>query len=39
MLDLGGVPLTGTPEDFGRVMASETEKWAKAVKFAGVYID
>lgn len=36
---LGGVPLTGTPGDFGKVMASETAKWAKAVKFAGIYVD
>ena len=39
LADLGGVPLTGSPEDFGKVMASETEKWAKVVKFAGIYID
>jgi tripartite-type tricarboxylate transporter receptor subunit TctC len=39
LADLGGVPLAGTPEDFGKVMASETEKWAKAVKFAGVSIE
>src|SRR5215470_15068182 len=31
LADLGGVPLAGTPEDFGKVMASETEKWSKAV--------
>jgi tripartite-type tricarboxylate transporter receptor subunit TctC len=39
LADLGGVPLAGTPEDFGKVMAAETEKWSKAVKFAGVSID
>jgi tripartite-type tricarboxylate transporter receptor subunit TctC len=36
---LGGVPILGTADDFGKVMASETEKWAKAVRFAGVSID
>jgi tripartite-type tricarboxylate transporter receptor subunit TctC len=36
---LGGVPLTGTPEDFGKVMAAETEKWEKVVKFSGASID
>jgi tripartite-type tricarboxylate transporter receptor subunit TctC len=39
LADLGGVPLTGTPEDFGKVMASETEKWSKVVKFAGISIE
>jgi tripartite-type tricarboxylate transporter receptor subunit TctC len=39
LADLGGVPLAGTPEDFGKVMASETEKWSKAVKFAGISIE
>lgn len=39
LADLGGVPLTGTPEDFGKVMASEVEKWSKVVKFAGISID
>ncbi len=39
LADLGGVPLTGTPEDFGKVMTSEVEKWSKVVKFAGISID
>jgi tripartite-type tricarboxylate transporter receptor subunit TctC len=39
LADLGGVPLAGTPEDFGKVMASETEKWSKVVKFAGISIE
>jgi tripartite-type tricarboxylate transporter receptor subunit TctC len=34
--DLGGVPLTGTPADFAKLIADETEKWAKVVKFAGI---
>jgi tripartite-type tricarboxylate transporter receptor subunit TctC len=33
--DLGGVVRTGSPADFGRIVAEETEKWAKVVKFAG----
>ena len=33
--DLGGAPLTGPPADFGKLIADETEKWAKVVKFAG----
>jgi tripartite-type tricarboxylate transporter receptor subunit TctC len=39
LADLGGVPLAGTPENFGKVMASEVEKWSKVVKFAGLSID
>jgi tripartite-type tricarboxylate transporter receptor subunit TctC len=33
--DLGGVTLAGSPADFGRLIAEETEKWAKVVKFSG----
>jgi tripartite-type tricarboxylate transporter receptor subunit TctC len=33
---LGGTPLPGTPADFGKLIADETEKWAKVVKFAGI---
>ena len=32
--DIGGEPLTGSPADFGKLIAAETEKWAKVVKFA-----
>jgi tripartite-type tricarboxylate transporter receptor subunit TctC len=34
--DLGATPLVGSPVDFGKLMAEETEKWAKVVKFAGI---
>ncbi len=34
--DLGGVILSGSPADFGRLVAEETEKWGKVVKFAGL---
>ena len=33
--DLGGIAITGSPADFGRLIAEETEKWAKVVKFSG----
>jgi len=36
---LGGMVLPGTPADFGRFIADETEKWAKVVKFSGVKAD
>jgi tripartite-type tricarboxylate transporter receptor subunit TctC len=35
LADLGGTPLSGSPADFGRLVAEETEKWAKVVKFSG----
>jgi len=34
--DLGSVPFLGSPADFGNLMAAETEKWTKVVKFAGI---
>jgi tripartite-type tricarboxylate transporter receptor subunit TctC len=36
LADTGAAPFAGTPGDFGRFMADETEKWAKVVKFAGI---
>jgi tripartite-type tricarboxylate transporter receptor subunit TctC len=33
--DLGGIPVTGTPADFAKLIAEETEKWAKVVRFSG----
>jgi len=34
--DLGGTVMMGSPADFGRLIAEETEKWGKVVKFAGI---
>jgi tripartite-type tricarboxylate transporter receptor subunit TctC len=39
LAELGGIPMPGSPAEFGKVMADETEKWAKAVKFSGAFID
>jgi tripartite-type tricarboxylate transporter receptor subunit TctC len=36
LADLGGTMLPGSPADFGKLIAEETEKWAKVVKFAGI---
>ena len=36
LLDLGGTPMPMTPADFGKLIADETEKWAKVIKFAGI---
>ena len=35
LAELGGTVLPGSPADFGKLIADETEKWAKVVKFAG----
>jgi hypothetical protein len=36
LADLGGTVLPGSPADFGKLIANETEKWAKVVKFASI---
>jgi tripartite-type tricarboxylate transporter receptor subunit TctC len=36
LAELGGVPLGGSSADFAKLIAEETEKWAKVVKFAGI---
>jgi len=35
LADLGGTVLPGSPAEFGKLIANETEKWAKVVKFSG----
>jgi tripartite-type tricarboxylate transporter receptor subunit TctC len=39
LVELGGDPLIGTPEAFAAIIAAETEKWEKVVKFAGLKIE
>jgi tripartite-type tricarboxylate transporter receptor subunit TctC len=34
--ELGASLLPGSPADFGKLVADETEKWAKVIKFAGI---
>jgi tripartite-type tricarboxylate transporter receptor subunit TctC len=36
---LGNTVLPGSPADFGRLIAEETEKWAKVVKFANIKLE
>ena len=36
LADLGGTALAGSPADFGKLVAEETEKWAKVIMFAGI---
>jgi tripartite-type tricarboxylate transporter receptor subunit TctC len=36
LADLGGQPIPGSPSDFGSLIAGDTEKWAKVIKFANI---
>jgi tripartite-type tricarboxylate transporter receptor subunit TctC len=36
LADLGGTVLPGSPADFGKLIAEETEKWGKVVRFANI---
>jgi tripartite-type tricarboxylate transporter receptor subunit TctC len=36
LADLGGIPIAGSPGDFGKLIADETEKWAKVIRRAGI---
>ena len=35
LADLGGVPMSMAPADFAKLIAEESDKWAKVVKFSG----
>ena len=35
LADLGGKVLPSSPADFGKIIADDTEKWGKVVKFSG----
>jgi tripartite-type tricarboxylate transporter receptor subunit TctC len=37
--DIGGTALAGSPADFGKLIADETEKWGKVVKLSGAKPD
>src|SRR5260370_25590814 len=36
LAELGGEPMPMTPAEFGKLVAAETEKWGKVIKFAGI---
>jgi hypothetical protein len=36
LTDHGAIVVAGSPADFGKLLAEETEKWAKVIKFAGI---
>jgi tripartite-type tricarboxylate transporter receptor subunit TctC len=39
LADMGGTVIAGSPAGFGKLIADETEKWAKVVKFSGAKPD
>ena len=39
LLELGSIPMPGSIADFAKLIADETEKWGKVVKFAGLKAD
>jgi tripartite-type tricarboxylate transporter receptor subunit TctC len=36
LTDLGGLPMSMTSIEFGRLIADETERWAKVIRSAGI---
>jgi tripartite-type tricarboxylate transporter receptor subunit TctC len=36
LADLGATTFPGSPSDFGKLIADDTEKWAKVIQFAGI---
>jgi tripartite-type tricarboxylate transporter receptor subunit TctC len=39
LAELGGMLIPGTPQDFGKLIGDETEKWAKVIKAGGVALE
>jgi tripartite-type tricarboxylate transporter receptor subunit TctC len=39
LAELGGVTIAGSPADFGKLIADETEKWGKVVRAANIKAD
>jgi tripartite-type tricarboxylate transporter receptor subunit TctC len=39
LADLGGTPLPGSPVQFGKLIAEETEKWGKVIRAANIKAD
>jgi hypothetical protein len=36
LAEFGGTTLAGSPADFGKLIADETEKWGKVIRIAGI---
>jgi len=39
LVELGVPPMSMTPAEFGKLIADQTEKWAKVIKFANIKLD
>jgi tripartite-type tricarboxylate transporter receptor subunit TctC len=39
LAEVGGIPKPMTPQQFGKLISDETDKWRKVVEFAGVSVD
>ena len=39
LTSLGGTALVGSPSEFGALIADETQKWAKVVKYSGAKVE
>jgi tripartite-type tricarboxylate transporter receptor subunit TctC len=39
LADLGGMALPGSPSDFAKLIADETEKWGKVIRAANIKPD
>ena len=36
---MGGMRLTGSPAEWGKLIADETEKWGKVIRGANIKVD
>jgi tripartite-type tricarboxylate transporter receptor subunit TctC len=39
LADQGGIEMAGTPAEFGKLIAAETEKWGKVIRAANIKLD
>jgi tripartite-type tricarboxylate transporter receptor subunit TctC len=39
LADLGGTPIPGSPDDYGRLLAAEIEKWGKVIRAAHIKLE
>jgi tripartite-type tricarboxylate transporter receptor subunit TctC len=39
LADLGGTPIPGSPEDYGKLLAAEIEKWAGVIRSAHIKLE
>jgi len=39
LADLGAMVLPGSPADFGKLIADETEKWGKVIRAANIRLE